>query len=177
MTSIPLAAGERLATLWDFRALIERELVAVIQPDTGRAGGLSQMRKIAAMAEAHDIMVAPHSGSLGPVAEAAALHVLAAIPNALFLETFAEDWAGRYEVVQPVLRASDGAMRVPETPGLGVDLVESEVLKYPSARNVRELPAEGTGAFEPGTASSAVYTQMRLRRAFRYGRAGVDRIG
>ena len=58
---VPLAAGER--------ALIERDLVDVIQPDTGRAGGITQMKKIAAMAEAHHIMMAPHSGSLGPAAE------------------------------------------------------------------------------------------------------------
>ncbi|MGO7162865.1 mandelate racemase/muconate lactonizing enzyme family protein, partial [Rhizobium johnstonii] len=83
---VPLAAGERSATIFGERELIEKELVDVIQPDTGRAGGITQMKKIAAMAEAHHIQMAPHSGSLGPVAEYAALHLLAAIPNALILE-------------------------------------------------------------------------------------------
>ena len=92
--AIPLAAGERFATIWGMRPLIERELVDVIQPDTGRAGGISQLMKIAAMAEAHHITVAPHSGSLGPIAEVAALHVLAAIPNSLILERLEDDWAG-----------------------------------------------------------------------------------
>ena len=73
-SSVPLAAGERQATIFGERELIERELVDVIQPDTGRAGGITQMKKIAAMAEAHHIGFAPHSGSLGPVAEYAALH-------------------------------------------------------------------------------------------------------
>ena len=70
-----------MATIFGERELIERELVDVIQPDTGRAGGITQMKKIAAMAEAHHIMLAPHSGSLGPVAEYAALHLLAAHPE------------------------------------------------------------------------------------------------
>ena len=64
--AIPIAAGERLATIWGWRAMIEREIVDVIQPDTGRAGGISQMKKLAGMAEAHHIMMAPHSGTLGP---------------------------------------------------------------------------------------------------------------
>ena len=80
--SVPLAAGERVSTIWGIQPYIERGLVDVIQPDTGRAGGITQMRKMAAMAEGHYITMAPHSGSLGPVAEFAALHVMATIPNA-----------------------------------------------------------------------------------------------
>ena len=57
----------------------------MIQPDTGRAGGLSQMKKIAAMAEVHYITMAPHDGSLGPVAEMAAVHLMATLPNFLIL--------------------------------------------------------------------------------------------
>ena len=164
---IPLAAGERLATIWGLRPLIERELVDVLQPDTGRAGGITQMRKIAAMAEAHGIMMAPHSGSLGPVAEVAALHILATIPNCLMLKRLEVDWSGRYEVVTPVLRVVDGAIAVPDAPGLGVDLVLDEILKYPSRRNVTDLPPDDGWAFEPGTVQEAVYTQTRLRRRAR----------
>ena len=102
---VPLAAGERMATIFGERELIEHDLVDVIQPDTGRAGGLTQMRKIAAMAEAHHIMMAPHSGSLGPVAEYAALHLLAAIPNGLILERLDADWPGRARTVVPHPRA------------------------------------------------------------------------
>ena len=106
--AIPLAAGERMATIWGERPLIERELVDVIQPDTGRAGGISQMKKMAAMAEAHGIMMAPHSGSLGPVAEYAAIHLLAAIPNALMLERIEDDWPGREEVITPAPKQDRG---------------------------------------------------------------------
>ena len=82
------------------------------------------MKKIAAMAEAHHIMMAPHSGSLGPVAEYAALHVMAAIPNALFLERIEDDWEGRAHTVIPHPQQVDGFLAVPNAPGLGVDIDE-----------------------------------------------------
>lgn len=159
--SIPLAAGERVATIWGLKPLIEQELVDVVQPDTGRAGGLTQMKKIAAMAEAHGIMMAPHSGTLGPVAEFAALHLLAAIPNALMLERIEDDWPGRYEVVRPLLKQKDGHIAVPDTPGLGVDIVEEEVARYPSVLNV----SMAAGGYEAGTEGETIYIQMRQRRA------------
>lgn len=163
---IPLAAGERVSTIWGIRPYIERDLVDVIQPDTGRAGGITQMRKMAAMAESHYISMAPHSGSLGPVAEFAALHVMATIPNILMLERVEIDWNGRYEVVTPVLKAENGALPVPTAPGLGVELVEEEIEKYSSSRNVAEMP-QNEGAYEPGTYGECVYFQPRLRRRSR----------
>ncbi|WGF90459.1 mandelate racemase/muconate lactonizing enzyme family protein [Marinivivus vitaminiproducens] len=164
---IPLAAGERVSTLWGIRPYVERELVDVIQPDTGRAGGISQMRKMAAMAEGHYIAMAPHSGSLGPVAEFAALHVMATIPNALMLERIEFDWSGRYEIVTPVLEVKDGAIDLPTAPGLGVELVLGEVAKYPGRRNVADMPPDDGRAYEPGTVGEAVYFQTRLRRRAR----------
>ncbi len=161
---IPIAAGERFATIWGMRALIERELVDVIQPDTGRAGGLTQMRKIAAMAEAHHITVAPHSGSLGPVAEYAALHLLAAIPNALILERLEDDWAGRYEVITPVPKTVEGHIAVPDTPGLGIDIVEEADARYPSTGNLSVAGGPSTGAYAPGTFEEQVYFQTRFGR-------------
>ena len=163
--AVPLAAGERVATLNGLRPYIERELVDVIQPDTGRAGGITQMRKMAAMAEAHFITMAPHSGSLGPVAEFAALHVMATIPNGLMLERIEFDWPGRYEVVAPVLKVENGALAVPDTPGLGVDILADEIAKYPSVRNVADLPPDDGWAYEPATNQEATYFQTRLSRA------------
>lgn len=159
--AIPIAAGERIATIFGWRELIEREIVDVIQPDTGRAGGLSQMKKLAGMAEAHHIMLAPHSGTLGPVAEFAALHVLAAIPNTLMLECILDDWPGREKVIgaPPVLE--QGHMRVPTAPGLGVDIDEEFIARHPSRRNV-SIPG---GGWEDGTENEHVYVQTRLRRA------------
>lgn len=164
--SVPLAAGERVSTIFGIRPYIERDLVDVIQPDTGRAGGITQMRKMAAMAESHFITMAPHSGSLGPVAEFAALHVLATIPNVLMLERVEIDWEGRYDVVTPVLKSEKGALPLPTAPGLGVELIEEEIAKYPSSRNVTDMPSN-EGAYEPGTSGECVYFQPRLRRGSR----------
>jgi len=163
--AIPLAAGERGSTIWGLRRMIEEELVDVIQPDTGRAGGISQMKKLAGMAECHGIMVAPHSGSLGPVAEYAALHLMAAIPNALMLERIDDDWPGRDEVITPAPRAQNGFLTVPDTPGLGVDINEDVVARYPSTCNV----SMAAGGYEPGTGGEFVYSQTRLRRAAIFG--------
>jgi galactonate dehydratase len=159
--AIPIAAGERLATIWGWRRLIEGEIVDVIQPDTGRAGGISQMKKLAGMAEAHHIMLAPHSGSLGPVAEFAALHVLAAIPNTLMLERIENDWSGRNEVISAPPVLENGHLVVPTAPGLGVDINEEAIAAYPSRRNV----SIAAGGYEPGTEAEHVYVQMRLHRA------------
>jgi galactonate dehydratase len=162
---IPIAAGERLATIWGERELIERELVDVIQPDTGRAGGITQMRKIAALAEAHFITMAPHSGSLGPVAEYAALHLLAAIPNALILERIEDDVAVRNQVIDPLPEVIDGYILVPDRPGLGVDIVADVIAAHPSRANVSVPGDPDDGAYEAGTWHEHVYFQQRYRRA------------
>jgi galactonate dehydratase len=83
-TAIPLAAGERLYSRWDFRTLLASG-VAVAQPDVSHAGGISEVRRIAAMAEAYDVTMAPHC-PLGPIALAASLQLAFAIPNFLIQE-------------------------------------------------------------------------------------------
>ncbi|WP_293855407.1 mandelate racemase/muconate lactonizing enzyme family protein [uncultured Alsobacter sp.] len=163
-SSVPLAAGERQAMIFGERELIEDELVDVIQPDTGRAGGITQMKKIAAMAEAHHIMMAPHSGSLGPVAEYAALHILAAIPNGLILERIEDDWEGREKTIVPHPKQTDGFIPVPDAPGLGCDIDEEFVAQFPSEANVSVPVTEASGSYQPGTFNEHVYVQTRLRR-------------
>ena len=133
---IPIAAGERHAGIWSVKELIEREIIDVVQPDTGRAGGLSQMKKIAAMAEAHYCSMAPHDGSLGPVAEMAAVHLMATLPNFLILEHLEDDVPQRYEVMIGQPKIVDGHIIVPDTPGLGIDIVEEAIAKYPSSGNI-----------------------------------------
>ncbi|MDA0748410.1 MAG: mandelate racemase/muconate lactonizing enzyme family protein, partial [bacterium] len=138
--NIPIAAGERHANQHGVRELIEREIIDVVQPDTGRAGGLSQMRKIAAMAEAHYITMAPHDGSLGPVAEMAAVHLMATLPNFLILEHLEDDVPQRYEVMTGQPEILNSHIRVPDTPGLGIDIVEEAIAKYPSKGNISPQP-------------------------------------
>lgn len=162
---IPLATGERLATIWEFQRLLEAGCADVIQPDTGRCGGISQMRKVAALAEARFVSIAPHSGSLGPIAEYAALHVLASIPNTLILERFSHDWPGRGAVATPELEVVDGHIAVPDRPGLGVELVKDEAAKHPPGRNSGTRATAGTGTYEPGTLEEHVLVQTRWRRA------------
>jgi galactonate dehydratase len=164
-SNIPLAAGERMATIFGLRQLIEQELVDVVQPDTGRAGGITQMKKIAAMAEAHHIMMAPHSGSLGPVAEYAALHLLAAIPNTLFLERIEDDWDGRAHTALPALKQQNGFLTVPTAPGLGVDIDEDFVARFPSQANVSIPVSPASGSYVDGTFDEHVYVQTRMKRA------------
>lgn len=164
-TTLPLASGERSALLWGYRTLIEEGLVDIVQPDTGRAGGLTQMRKIAALAEAHFVSVAPHAGTLGPIAEFAAIHFQAAIPNALMHERFYRDWEGRWEVVSHRLDVEDGHIVVPDRPGLGVDLNIDEILKYPAGVNVAGSTAKYLGSYEPGTAEERLYVQPRRARS------------
>jgi galactonate dehydratase len=146
---IPIATGERYGMLGDFRTLFEIGGVDVIQPDTGRAGGITQMRKMAALAEAFGAMIAPHSGSLGPVAEFAAVHLMAATPNCLAIERVEDDWPGREEVITNPLRTEGGSFAVPDAPGLGVDIIESEIERYPVTLSVdlpQPLSAEGKAA-------------------------------
>jgi L-alanine-DL-glutamate epimerase-like enolase superfamily enzyme len=152
--SVPLACGERSATIYGFRELIEREIPDVIQPDMARAGGFSQMKKIAGHAEAHHIMVAPHDGSAGPVAEAAAVHLLAAIPNCLILEHLADDVPWRYEVATE-LPVVDSQIVVPRKPGLGIELDEAICLAHPSHGNVSSPDASTV---------DAMYVQSRSKR-------------
>jgi len=133
---IPIAAGERHAGIWGVKELIEREIIDVVQPDTGRADGLSHMKKIAAMAEAHYCSMAPHDGSLGPVAEMAAVHLMATLPNFLILEHLEDDVPQRYEVMIGQPKIVDGHIIVPDTPGLGIDIVEEAIAKYPSSGNI-----------------------------------------
>lgn len=156
----PIAGGERFATKWGAYALIRNGLVDIIQPDTGRAGGLTEMKKIAALAETHFVQFAPHSGSLGPVAEFAAAHLMAAIPNALMMERLEPDWPGKAEAVSCSLETTDGHITVPDSPGLGVGLVEEFIAAHPSQRNV----AIATGGWQDPDEAGTTYLAMRRRR-------------
>lgn len=133
---LPIAAGERHAFHWGASPLIERHIVDVIQPDTGRAGGLLAMRKIAHLAETHYVTFAPHDGSLGPVAEMAAVHLCATLPNFLILEHLEDDVPQRYEVMEPQPVIRNGHMAVPDAPGLGIDIVPEAIARYPSQGNI-----------------------------------------
>lgn len=133
-----LATGERLYSKWDFLPVLERRLADVIQPDLCHAGGITECKKIAAMAEAFYIQVAPHNPQ-GPVSTAAAAHLAMAIPNFMILE-FVRQEPYRDRVLRETWTVHNGHLEVPELPGLGVELVEEAIAANPP-RKVRMLGA------------------------------------
>jgi galactonate dehydratase len=124
-----IATGERLYSKWDYAPLLERRLVDVIQPDLCHAGGITECKKIAAMAEAYYVQVAPHSPQ-GPVSTAASAHLGMAIPNFLILE-FVRSQPYRDRVLREAWTMRDGYLEVPDRPGLGVDLDEEALQASP----------------------------------------------
>jgi galactonate dehydratase len=127
--TMDLASGERLYTKWDFRPLLEKRLVDVIQPDLCHAGGITECKKIAALAEAYYVQVAPHSPQ-GPVSTAAAAHLAMSIPNFHILEYVRSDpWRAR--VLQEPWPVQDGHLVVPDRPGLGIELDEAMIAASP----------------------------------------------
>lgn len=127
---IPIATGERLVTRFQFRELLEKRACAVIQPDVCHCGGLSELKKIAAMAETYYIAVAPHN-PLGPIATMANVHFALSTPNFLIQEVMRNDVPWRYDVVDSTLELRDGHVLPPQRPGLGVEVDEKAAAKHP----------------------------------------------
>ena len=133
-TTTPIAVGERLYTRWGFRDVITQGVVDIIQPDLSHAGGIWEVRKIAAMAEAYDIGVAPHC-PLGPIAFAASLQLGACTPNVVIQE---QSLGIHYNVGNDLLdyvrdaaafAYRDGYLELPTGPGLGVEIDEAMVVE------------------------------------------------
>jgi D-galactarolactone cycloisomerase len=128
-TSVRIAAGENNYTRYGFRDLIGRKAVDVVQPDTARCGGISEIRKIGAMATANDLLFVPHS--FGDAAlELAALHVIASTPEAFIIEHDITHNPLRSELGGALLEARDGYLPLPDRPGLGVELTDEIREKY-----------------------------------------------
>lgn len=133
LTTLPIALGERLFDRWGFKPFFERGIVDIIQPDLSHAGGLSECRRIAAMAEAYDVAVAPHC-PLGPLALAACLQLAATTPNFVIQEMSLGIHynTGGHDLLTycgdpSVFDVIDGFVVVPEGPGLGVEVDEDKV--------------------------------------------------
>ncbi len=124
-----LATGERLFFRWGFKELLNRSLVDVIQPDICHCGGISEIRRIASMAEIEHVQVAPHNPN-GPVACAASVQLAAATPNFSILET-ARDMPWHDSVQVNPLKIVDGYFELPTAPGLGIDLDEEVIASRP----------------------------------------------
>jgi len=132
---VPIATGERIVTRFGFRPLLEKQACHVIQPDLCHCGGLWEAKKIAAMAEAYYVAVAPHN-PLGPVANAAALHFALSTPNFLIQEDMLADVPWRWEVVRHDLKTENGYWLPCESPGLGVEVDEEAARRHPFEQEV-----------------------------------------
>ncbi len=129
-TRTPISLGERLYTRWEFREVFERGCADFIQPDVSHAGGIWELRKIAALAELWQIAFCPHNPS-GPIANAATLQLAACTPNFLYLETMATDVPWRAEVARETCRLVNGEMTISDAPGLGVEINEDALAAHP----------------------------------------------
>ena len=131
-TSIPIALGERLYSRWDFKPVLEEGLVDIIQPDLSHAGGISEVRRIAAMAEAYDVALAPHC-PLGPLSLAACLQIGACTPNHVLQEmSLGIHYNQGHDLLSfvtnpQVFDLDQGALSLPTDPGLGVGIDEAAV--------------------------------------------------
>jgi galactonate dehydratase len=129
-TSIPIAAGERLATKYDFGRLLRAGGAAILQMNLGRVGGLLEAKKIAGMAEVDHVQIAPHL-YCGPVVGAANIQLAACSPNFLILESI-ERWDGfQAQILRKPVRWEEGYVIPPIEPGLGIELNEEVIEKFP----------------------------------------------
>lgn len=152
----PVSGGERLYSRFEYADYLRMECADFWQPDVSHAGGIMEVRKIAAMAESHYIPVCPHNPS-GPVANAATLQLAACIPNFYLLETMANDIPWRTDVSTEKVKFENSEMFIPDLPGLGIDINEEEIAKHPyECRNLRHYvgtltdirPEGSTGYFQ-----------------------------
>jgi galactonate dehydratase len=127
---VAISAGERLYTRWDYRPMFDKMAADYIQPDISHAGGIMELKKIAAEAESRYIPFAPHNPS-GPVANAATLQLAATCPNFCILEIMYDDVAYRKDVTTEELHYADGYIDIPDKPGLGIEINEEACAKHP----------------------------------------------
>lgn len=129
--SVPVVAGECEFTRWGFRDLIVHGKVPVIQPDIGRCGGFTEARKIAALASAHGVAVAPHTGASGAVCIAAAIQFAASLSNLSIYEHMYPENPLREDLLkEPALACVNGFIQVPAGPGLGIEIDPEKLEKY-----------------------------------------------
>ena len=125
---IPVATGERLTTKAEFAQVLRSGAATILQPALGRAGGLWEMKKVAALAEVFNAQMAPHLYA-GPIEWAANIHLAASIPNLLMAETIETHFHDA--LIEGAIRVEDGFITPPEGPGLGIEVNEALALAHP----------------------------------------------
>jgi galactonate dehydratase len=136
-TDIPVAVGERLLSRSEFRELLEKGGCRVVQPDVMHGGGITELRKIAALAEVYQVTVAPHNPG-GPLCMAASMHFAASIPNFLVLEQIEPDRALRDAASEPAPILRNGYIELSDAPGLGMRPNLDALKDYPAGKTPRK---------------------------------------
>ena len=145
-TSIPLANGERMHTIWEFRELLAAGGSQYVRPDIGLGGGFTQCKKIAAIAESYHAALVSHN-YLGPVLTAASVHLDASIPNFLVQEYTKDDEAPHKRVYRTAVKRDGGYILVPDVPGIGVELDEDLIASTPyQPRDLARIPLRKDGS-------------------------------
>ena len=135
--SVSICVGERHYTRHGIRPILEKQICDVVMPDITRCGGPSEMKRMATMAEAYGVLIAPHNPN-GPLSTLASAHVCAAIPNFFKQEFIFKDVPWRDTVISHPINVVDGNLILSGRPGLGVDLLEEEMEAHPGIREHRD---------------------------------------
>ncbi|NQX67224.1 mandelate racemase/muconate lactonizing enzyme family protein [Paenibacillus alba] len=133
---VSICVGERHYTRYGIRQILEKQLVDIIMPDITRCGGPSEMKRMATMAEAYNVLLAPHNPN-GPLSTLASAHVCASVPNFFRQEFMFNDVPWRDEVIDHPIEMKQGRLVLSNRPGLGVDLVEEAMEAHPGIREAR----------------------------------------
>lgn len=142
-TTIPISGGEHFHNRYEYKRLFETNAVNIVQPDLSMAGGYTEIRKIAAIADVHSMVVAPHNSN-SPFCTTASAHAAASIPNFKILETFdslLEPYV--FDALQGCLPVVDGRLELPTRPGIGVELVDEVFAEHPPTQGFWNMFAPG----------------------------------
>jgi len=145
--NVPIATGERFTTIFEFQQLLENRGCAYVRPDVCLCGGLTGCKKVVALAEAQHVKVIPHN-PLSPVSTAACVQLDACIPNFALQEYTGESEPPKSELLQQPLRLEHGYLVIPEGPGLGIELREEALGKYPPVDKVLDTPLGYDGSVQ-----------------------------
>ena len=128
--SIPVANGERMHSIWEFRELLNNGGPQYVRPDVGLAGGITQTKKIAAIAESYHSALVTHN-FLGPILTAASIHIDASIPNFITQEFSLDDEKEKNNYLISSLKREGGYILTPDKPGLGVEIDKEKIKSVP----------------------------------------------
>jgi galactonate dehydratase len=131
--TLPVCVGERLHSRFMLRGVLEKQAADIVMPDITRCGGISEMRKMANLAETYNVPIAPHNPN-GPISTIASAHTMATVPNFFRQEFMVNDVPWRDGCLSHPLPVSNGFFEMPDRPGLGFDIDESVLLAHPGIR-------------------------------------------